>query len=170
MTLLPAPEVLTHVAPSRRRLRVGLIGGVRFPQRPPFAGGLEAHTWTLAEGLRDRGHAVTVFGTDAPPGCDVHRVAIDWRPTEGARRDLSAQPADVVAEHHAYLHILRTLARREVEVDVVHNNSTHHLPVAMAPLLRRATTGVPDAKASRATRLEVSGARLGATRQRASAS
>ncbi|HEX4902115.1 MAG TPA: glycosyltransferase [Acidimicrobiales bacterium] len=135
MALLPAPEALTPVAPARRRLRVGLIGGVRFPQRPPFAGGLEAHTWTLAEGLRDRGHAVTVFGTDAPPGCDVHRVAIDWRPSEHARRDLSAQPADVVAEHHAYLHILRTLARREVEVDVVHNNSTHHLPVAMAPLL-----------------------------------
>ena len=36
-------------------LRIGLIGSVRFPQRPPFAGGLEAHTWMLAEGLRDRG-------------------------------------------------------------------------------------------------------------------
>src|SRR3546814_1894148 len=39
-------------------LRIGLIGSVRFPQRPPFAGGLEAHTWMLAEGLRDRGHHV----------------------------------------------------------------------------------------------------------------
>ena len=135
MALLPVSDSPGPLTGSARRLRIGLIGGVRFPQRPPFAGGLEAHTWTLAEGLRDRGHAVTVFGTDAPPGCDVHRVAIDWRPSAGARRDLSSRPADVVAEHHAYLHILRTLARREVEVDVVHNNSTHHLPLAMAPLV-----------------------------------
>jgi len=119
----------------RRHLRIGLIGGVRFPQRPPFAGGLEAHTWTLAEGLRDRGHAVTVFGVDAPAGCDAQVVAIDWKPTEAARRDLSNRPADLVAEHHAYLHILRLLATRRVPVDVVHNNSTHHLPLAMAPLV-----------------------------------
>ena len=54
MRAAPAPE--TGPGPTRttrrRRLRVGLIGGVRFPQGPPFAGGLEAHTWALAEGLR----------------------------------------------------------------------------------------------------------------------
>jgi len=121
--------------PTRRRLRIGLIGGVRFPQRPPFAGGLEAHTWALAEGLRDRGHEVTVFGVDAPDGCAVEEVRIDWRPSEAARRDVSNRPADLVAEHHAYLHILRLLATRRVPVEVVHNNSTHHLPLAMAPLV-----------------------------------
>jgi glycosyltransferase involved in cell wall biosynthesis len=123
------------VDPQPRSLRIGLIGSVKFPQRPPFAGGLEAHTWMLAEGLRDRGHEVTVFGTDAPEGCAVHRVCIDWSPSPGARRDISAMPKDLVAEHHAYLHILRLLVTRQVDVDVVHNNSTHHLPLVMAPLL-----------------------------------
>ena len=120
---------------SGRPLRIGLIGSVRFPQRPPFAGGLEAHTWMLAAGLRDRGHRVTVFGTDAPPGCDVRKITADWTPSETARADVSAVPDEVVSEHHAYLKILRSLALREVEFDVVHNNSTHLLPVAMAPLV-----------------------------------
>ena len=116
-------------------MRIGLIGSVRFPQRPPFAGGLEAHTWMLAEGLRDRGHDVTVFGTDAPDGCRVREVTIDWTPSDAARADLTAVPSEVVAEHHAYLKIIRSLALREVDVEVVHNNSTHLLPVAMAPLV-----------------------------------
>ena len=116
-------------------LRIALIGSVRFPQRPPFAGGLEAHTWMLAEGLRDRGHAVTVFGTDAPDGCAVREVTADWTPSETSRSDVSAVPDEVVSEHHAYLRILRSLALGEVEVDVVHNNSTHLLPLAMASLL-----------------------------------
>lgn len=120
---------------SETPLRIGLIGSVRFRQRPPFAGGLEAHTWMLAEGLRDRGHDVTMFGTDAPDGCAVRTVAIDWTPSEASRADLTSVPEEVVAEHHAYLKILRSLALREVEVDVVHNNSTHLLPVAMAPLV-----------------------------------
>lgn len=116
-------------------MRIGLIGSVRFRQQPPFAGGLEAHTWMLAAGLRDRGHDVTVFGTDAPDGCSIREVAIDWAPSEAARADVTSVPAEVVAEHHAYLRILRSLALREVEVDVVHNNSTHQLPIAMAPLM-----------------------------------
>lgn len=136
MAFASEPDLGLRRAPvRRRRLRIGLIGGVRFPQRPPFAGGLEAHTWTLAEGLRDRGHAVTVFGADAPAGCDVEVVKIDWEPSDAARSDVSSRPVDLVAEHHAYLQILRLLATRRVPVDVVHNNSTHHLPVAMAPLI-----------------------------------
>ena len=116
-------------------LRIGLIGSVRFPQRPPFAGGLEAHTWMLAEGLRDRGHEVTLFGTDAPDGCAVRLVTADWSPSETDRTDVSSVPAEIVSEHHAYLKILRSLALGEVVVDVVHNNSTHQLPLAMAALL-----------------------------------
>ena len=120
---------------STAPMRIGLIGSVRFRQRPPFAGGLEAHTWMLAEGLRDQGHDVTVFGTDAPDGCSVREVTIDWAPSEVSRTDLTSVPSEVVAEHHAYLEILRSLALGEVPVDVVHNNSTHLLPIAMAPLV-----------------------------------
>ena len=42
-------------------MRIALVASARFPIREPFAGGLEAHSWTLAFGLRARGHDVTVF-------------------------------------------------------------------------------------------------------------
>src|ERR1700759_618530 len=42
-------------------LRVALIASAKYPIRQPFAGGLEAHTWALARGLRQRGPQVTVF-------------------------------------------------------------------------------------------------------------
>ncbi|MER7800246.1 glycosyltransferase [Streptomyces parvulus] len=45
--------------------------------------------------------------------------------------------ADWMAEHHAYLRLMLYLAGDgEGRFDVVHNNSLHHLPVAMAPSLR----------------------------------
>ena len=37
------------------RLRIALIASTRFPIREPFAGGLEAHTWALARGLKHHG-------------------------------------------------------------------------------------------------------------------
>ena len=43
-------------------------------------------------------------------------------------------------EHHAYLPLMLSLARDGADdFDVVHNNSLHHLPIAMAPSGR-----VPD--------------------------
>ncbi|MCK8678229.1 glycosyltransferase [Streptomyces lichenis] len=120
-------------------LRIALLASARFPVREPFAGGLEAHTWTLARALTDRGHRVELF---AAPGCDpalglrelpVHRPVL----TEAARADVSMPGADWMAEHHAYLRLMLDLARDgEHHYDVVHNNSLHHLPVAMAPALR----------------------------------
>jgi glycosyltransferase involved in cell wall biosynthesis len=40
-------------------------------------------------------------------------------------------PAAWLSEHHAYLQVMLELQRRD-DVDVIHNNSLHHLPVAMA--------------------------------------
>ena len=46
-------------------MRIALIASSRFPIRQPFAGGLEAHTWALARGLKHHGHEVTVFAAAA---------------------------------------------------------------------------------------------------------
>jgi len=48
-------------------VRIGIVAAARFPIAEPFAGGLEAHVWGLAERLRRRGHDVTLF---AGPGSD----------------------------------------------------------------------------------------------------
>ncbi|OPC84048.1 glycosyl transferase family 1 [Embleya scabrispora] len=115
-------------------LRVGLIASARHPIREPFAGGLEAQTWTLARALVARGHRVTLF---AGPGSDPELNTLtlpvhEMRLSEQARADVSMPHRDSLREHHAYLRLMLTLGR-ENRFDVVHNNSLHYLPVAMAP-------------------------------------
>jgi glycosyltransferase involved in cell wall biosynthesis len=118
-------------------LRIALIASARHPIRDPFAGGLEAHTWTLSRALRARGHEVTVF---AGPGSDPALGVVEMplrspRISAGARRDTSMVASSWLAEHHAYLQLMLHLSGRTVPYDIVHNNSLHHLPVAMAAAL-----------------------------------
>lgn len=113
-------------------MRIAIVASARFPVAEPFAGGLEAHTWSLADGLQRRGHDVAVF---AAPGSDP---ALGIRPlavrapdlSAAARADISMPPMAHLLEHHAYLSLMLEL--QESGLDVVHNNSLHHLPIAMA--------------------------------------
>ena len=127
-------------AGKSRRLRVALIGSASFGFRQPFAGGMEAHTWDLALGLRKLGHQVTVY---AGPGSDPELGAVEMWDGElslsgAARRDVSMQPEAILAEHIAYQRTMLGLLRdhgADDRVDVVHLNCVHALPVAMAPVL-----------------------------------
>jgi len=113
-------------------MKLALIASARFPVREPFAGGLEAHAWSLARGLRDRGHDVTVFaapGSDPDLGLQELEVqTIEVSPA--ARADVSMSTDWWLQEHHAYLSLMLELV--EQDLDVVHNNSLHYLPIAMA--------------------------------------
>lgn len=116
-----------------RPLHVVVVADSRFPVREPFAGGLQSLTWHLVAGLRDRGVDVTVF---AGPGSDPRLrartlMAQPMELSDAARRDVSMQPEAWLEEHHAYLELMLGLARRG-DVDVVHNNSLHYLPIGMA--------------------------------------
>lgn len=125
-------------APTMTALRICIIASTRFPIREPFAGGLEAHTHTLARQLSARGHQVSLF---AAPGSDPLLGAVDlpvrqFTSTERARADTAAPPEQWMSEHHAYLGLMLDLAADTAgRFDVVHNNSLHHLPVAMAASL-----------------------------------
>src|SRR5690606_31423528 len=83
-----------------------------------------------------RGVRVTVFaapGTD--PALGAHELPVRTAElSDAARSDVSMQPDEWLEQHHAYLRLMMELSRRD-DVDVVHNNSLHHLPVAMAELL-----------------------------------
>lgn len=122
-----------------RPLRICLIASSRFPIAEPFTGGLEAHTHALTRALMKRGHAVTLF---AAPGSDpaLHADLLDVAEYEVgsvARADVGAPPDRWMREHHAYLALMLELARTGHErFDVIHNNSLHHLPVAMASTLK----------------------------------
>jgi len=116
-------------------LRICLIASSRFPVAEPFAGGLEAHTHLLATELIRRGHEVTMF---AGPGSDESlntRIlnAVPFEASEAARNDVAAWPVSWMSDHHAYLTLMLELARTGTrDFDIVHNNSLHHLPIAMA--------------------------------------
>lgn len=116
-------------------MRVVVVASSRFPLAEPFAGGLEAHSHQLVTELRRRGHEVTVFaapGSDA--ALDAHHLDVQpFASTSAARADVAAPPEWWMQEHHAYLSLMLELADRPV--DVVHNNSLHHLPVALSRLV-----------------------------------
>ena len=116
-------------------MRVCLIASARFPIREPFMGGLEAHTHALAGALVARGHDVSVFaapGSDASLG--VHELPVpEFTSSAAARADVGSRPEAWMQEHHSYLGLMLALSGgRHGDFDVVHNNSLHHLPVAMS--------------------------------------
>lgn len=122
----------------RTSLRVCLIASSRYPIREPFAGGLESLTHALAAELGRRGHRVTLFAAPgSDPDLDVQELPVpSFASSPAARLDVNAPSELWMAEHHAYLGLMLDLARTGAErFDVVHNNSLHHLPVAMAPAL-----------------------------------
>lgn len=118
-----------------RALRICLIASSRFPISEPFAGGLEAHTHALAGQLQARGHEVSVF---AAPGSDpalgvVELPVESFTPPPGERHDTGITPESWLNEHHAYLGLMLDLTRTGSQrFDVIHNNSLHHLPIAMS--------------------------------------
>jgi glycosyltransferase involved in cell wall biosynthesis len=115
---------------------VVVIADTRYPIAEPFAGGMQSMTWHLVHGLRRRGLQVSVF---AGPGTDPRLGAMTLeveplRLSDAARRDVSMLPEEWVRQHHAYMRVMLDLSRRD-DVDLVHNNSLHHMPVAMADLI-----------------------------------
>lgn len=120
-------------------LRIALVAGVRFPIAEPFAGGMEAHTWSLASLLTRRGHHVTVFagqGSDPTVGRLEILDDIGFAPSARARGDISMPPEQFLREHHAYQRLMLRLSQQD-SFDIVHLNCLHYLPVAMADLLSR---------------------------------
>jgi glycosyltransferase involved in cell wall biosynthesis len=119
-------------------LHVAVVADSRHPLRQPFAGGMQAMTWHLVQGLRAHGVAVTVFagpGSDECLGAEIIS-AVPLGLSDAARRDVSMVPEAWLREHHAYLDLMLHLAKRR-DIKLVHNNSLHHLPVAMAGVLGR---------------------------------
>lgn len=116
-------------------MRVAIIAHARYPIAEPFAGGLESFTWHLARGLKERGVAVTVFaGPGSDPDLEVEELRVDPVVlSPAARADVAMPAAGVVQETFAYLGCMQQLAARD-DVDVIHNNSLHYLPIALSEL------------------------------------
>ncbi len=118
-------------------MRIALLAHLRHPIAPPFAGGLEAYTWHLAEGLTARGHAIALFASGdsdrrftLDPVIPVHHEAafpgMEHRGDAGLKAHVDA----------GYAAALDRIAAGGF--DVLHNNSLSRLP-----LERRRLEAVP---------------------------
>ncbi|WP_211298823.1 glycosyltransferase [Kineococcus rhizosphaerae] len=120
-----------------RSLTVAVLGPSRYPVAEPYAGGLESFVGGLVRGLRERGHRVLLFAAQGSD--DAQPEVLDgggWEPDELSRRDPSMPAAAFMAEHHAHLRVMDALRTRYAdEVDLVHNNSLHYLPLSLSATL-----------------------------------
>lgn len=113
-------------------MRIGIIAHLKHPIAEPFAGGLEMHTHLLAQSLRHRGHAVTLFASSkSEPGIGLEAICAET--AIQATGTTEATDIPFFQEHHAYLSLMNDLRHRSF--DIIHNNSLHYLPVAMADSL-----------------------------------
>ena len=122
---------------SGRRLTIAVLGPSSHPVAEPYVGGLESFVGGLVAGLRARGHRVLLFAavgsTDAQPEL---LAGGGWQPDELSRADPSMPAEAFLREHHAHLAVLNALRTTYAgEVDVVHNNSLHHLPLTLSSTL-----------------------------------
>ncbi|NHN54512.1 glycosyltransferase family 4 protein [Calidifontibacter sp. DB0510] len=120
-----------------RELRIAVIAPSRFPVAEPFAGGQESFVWQLCETLRARGARVVLYaaaGSD-PTVCDELQVFPPLSLSDTAWADTTCPPPEEIESHLAYLWAMRHL-RQRTDIDVVHNHSLHHYPVALADLVQ----------------------------------
>ena len=109
-------------------MRIALLAHLRHPVAPPFAGGMEAHSWALAEGLMARGHEVVLFAAgDSDP-----RFTID--PVIPVHHELSFPGLEHRGDAGLVAHVDAGYAAACDRIaaggfDVVHNNALSRLPL-----------------------------------------
>lgn len=120
-----------------RRLTIAVLGPSSYPVAEPYLGGLESFVGGLVSGLRDRGHRVLLFAADGSTDAQPEVLAGGgWQPDELSCADPSMPAAAFMREHHAHLAVLHALRTTYAgEIDVVHNNSLHYLPLSLSTTL-----------------------------------
>jgi glycosyltransferase involved in cell wall biosynthesis len=119
-------------------MRIALLAHVRQPIAEPFMGGMEAHSWHLANGLAERGHEVVLFAAgDSDPRFTIDPVLVEhyertfpWAEHRGS--------APLIAHVDAgFASACDRIAGGGF--DVVHNNSLHRFPLQRAGIGEVAT-------------------------------
>jgi glycosyltransferase involved in cell wall biosynthesis len=109
-------------------MKIGVIAHLKHAIRDPFAGGLEMHTFSLCQLLRRRCHEVTLFAAaGSAKGLGLEAIC-----HETGKAPVNAEQ-QFRYEHRLYLSLMEKL--RERSFDIIHNNSLHYLPLALANCL-----------------------------------
>ena len=118
-------------------MRIAILATSRHPVREPYPGGQESHTAMLARGLRHLGHHVRLYaraGTD-PALADELVLYVDLPELSAvAALDDQLPEPDFLTDHAAFTGAVADLLHRR-DVDLVHNQSLHFLPLAFSAAL-----------------------------------
>lgn len=118
-------------------MRIALLAHLRHPVAAPFAGGMEAHSWSLAAGLMARGHDVVLFAAgDSDPRLAVDPVIPVHHEASFPGLEHRGDPGLVAHVDAGYAAACDRIAAGGF--DVLHNNSLSRLP-----LERRRTAAMP---------------------------
>lgn len=100
-------------------MKIAVIAKTRLPVAEPFRGGLEAFIHSLCEEYIRQGHTITLYAhANSDPKLHIKGFYGDEH-----REDKHYE----IYEHDEYLSILKDIEKNEF--DLVHNNSTHELPI-----------------------------------------
>ena len=122
--------------PKFTPLKIAIVAHVRFPIRPPYKGGMEAHAATLTRGLLERGHDVTLFASgDSDPELPVHATIATHYEADMPWHEYRALPYFQVRLDRIFRETM--IAVQKGGFDVVHNNCLHHWPHAWAQQRRQ---------------------------------
>lgn len=118
-------------------MRIAMFATTRQPIIEPYAGGQESHTALLARGLRQLGHHVRLHaceGSDASLADEV----VPYRDVPGLSRVAALDPQlpepGFLTDHAAMTGAIADLLARP-DVDIVHNQSLHYLPLALSRVI-----------------------------------
>ncbi len=116
-------------------MKIAVIAHLHYPIAEPFSGGLEMHTHLLVRHLMQRGHEVDLYALgDSDPAFTLKPLQLDAiSTTTQLEQHEENESFEFMDKYHTYMDVmLRIIAGG---YDVVHNNSLHYLPPAMAHLL-----------------------------------
>lgn len=116
-------------------MKIAVIAHLHQPIAEPFGGGLEMHTHLLVRHLMQRGHHVDLFAlSESDPDFNLKPLQLSAiSTTTPLKQHEENESFEFMDKYHTYMDVmLRIIAGN---YDVVHNNSLHYLPPAMAHLL-----------------------------------
>lgn len=104
-------------------MKIAVLAHIRHPISEPFMGGMEAHCRMLCDGLRAKGHKVTLFASERSVDADLIQICdapydevLPWKIYRGTPE---------LAEYQARAFERAWDVIRASDFDVVHNNSLY---------------------------------------------